>query len=256
MLKDDCGSVCNLRQASPFIGVSIMFLRDCKVRLLFFIFAVAASAVFIPQVSSAQAPAAATAPAASPEIHAALEKTVYPKKVKVGDAVTARMTEPTKLKDGTELPKGTHILGKVTDIKLKADKEGPSKLGLLFDKAQLKDGKEIPLPMVLVSVAPRWEPGGVDSVAAANSGSSIGRTEQMSGAAANQPGSSGSTLNKGLGIRGPSGPTSPGAMVPGASYLPDITIASYSTGDPGTILRSSKTTVYVDAGSRLLLLVQ
>ena len=68
---------------------------------------------------------------ASPEIHAILEKIVHPKKVKVGDAVSARMTEPTKLKDGTELPKGTHILGKVTEIKMKADKEGPSKLGLL-----------------------------------------------------------------------------------------------------------------------------
>src|SRR6516165_1483973 len=79
-------------------------------------------------------------------------------------------TEPAKLKDGTELPKGTHIVGKVTEIKLKADKEGHSKLGLLFDKAQLKDGKEVPLTMALVSVAPRWEAGGVDPVAAENTG--------------------------------------------------------------------------------------
>ena len=163
----------------------------------------------------------------------------------------------TKLKDGTELPKGTHILGKVTEIKAKADKEGPSKLGLLFDKAQLKDGKEVPLPMVLVSVAPRLEPGGVDAVAAENKGASIGRTEQMSGGSQmNQPGSSGSVLNKGLGIRGPSAQASPDAMQPGASYLTDITIASYSTGEPGTILQSSKITVYLDPGSRLLLLVQ
>ena len=95
----------------------------------------------------AQAQPAAAAPPASPEIHAVLEKIVHPKKVKVGDEVVARTTEPTKLKDGTELPKGTHIIGKVTDVKMKADKEGPSKLGLMFDKAQLKDGKTVPVAM-------------------------------------------------------------------------------------------------------------
>ena len=116
-----------------------------------------AAVLLAAQLAVAQnQPAAAEPAASSPEIHATLEKIVHPKKVKVGDEVVARMTEPTKLKDGTELPKGTHIIGKVTDIKMKADKEGPSKLGLLFDKAQLKDGKEVPLSIALVSVAPHW----------------------------------------------------------------------------------------------------
>ena len=70
------------------------------------VFAVVASVTVIPRAACAQTPPAATAPPASPEIHAILEKIVHPKKVKVGDAVSARMTEPTKLKDGTELPKG------------------------------------------------------------------------------------------------------------------------------------------------------
>ncbi len=166
------------------------------------------------------------------------------------------MTEPTKLKDGTELPKGTHIIGKVTDIKMKADKEGPSKLGLLFDKAQLKDGKEVPLSMALVSVAPHWEQGSVDPVAAENGAASAGRVSQMSSAEGRTSGSAGGdTLNKGLGIRGATSVT-PEAMRPGVSYLQDITIASYSMGEPGTILQSTKTTVYLDSGSRLLLLVQ
>ena len=163
-------------------------------------------AVFVAnQVAFAQAQAAPTAQVSSPEIHAVLEKIVHPKKVKVGDEVVARMTEPTKLKDGTELPKGTHIVGKVTEVKMKPDKEGPSKLGLLFDKAQLKDGKEMPVTMALVSVAPRWEQGSVDPVAAENTGSSAGRVNQMSQQQGRSEGSSGSdTLNKGLGIRGAS----------------------------------------------------
>jgi hypothetical protein len=144
----------------------------------------------------------------------------------------------------------------VTDVKMKADKEGPSKLGLLFTKAQLKDGKEIPVTMALVSVAPRWEQGGVDPVAADNGASSAGRVTQMSQAAGRTGGSAGSdTLNKGLGIRGATS-VSPEAMRPGMSYVTDVTIASYSMGEPGTILQSTKTTVFLDSGTRLLLLAQ
>jgi hypothetical protein len=217
---------------------------------------VVAAVMSMPTMSWAQAQAAPAAAPASPEIHAVLEKMVHPKKVKVGDAVEARMTEPTKLKDGTELPKGTHIIGKVTEVKMKADKEGPSKLGVLFDKAQLKDGKEVPLMLALVSVAPRWEQGGVDPVAADNGAASAGRISQMSQAAGRTEGSAGDdTLNKGLGVRGASS-VSETAMRPGVSYLQDVTIASYSMGEPGTILQSTKNTVYLDSGSRLLLLAQ
>jgi hypothetical protein len=208
-----------------------------------------------PRTSLAQGQST-SAQASSPEIHAVLDKIVHPKKAKVGDEVVARTTDATKLKDGTDLPKGTHIIGKVTEVKMKADKEGPSKLGLLFDKAQLKDGKEIPITMALVSVAPRWEQGGVDPVAAENTGSSAGRIGQMSQQQGRSEGSPGSdTLSKGLGIRGSSAATE-SAMRPGVSYIPDMTIASYSMGEPGTIVQSTKTTVFLDSGSRLLLLTQ
>jgi hypothetical protein len=218
--------------------------------------AIVMAGLLTTRVSLAQSQPATTAAAASPEIHAVLEKLVHPKKVKVGDEVVARMTEPTKLTDGTELPKGTHIIGKVTDVKMKADKEGPSKLGLLFEKAQLKDGKVVPVTMALVSVAPHWEQGSVDPVAAENGAASAGRVSQMSQAQGRAEGSGeGDTLSKGLGIRGASS-VAPEAMRPGVSYLENITIASYSMGEPGTILQSTKTTVYLDSGSRLLLLAQ
>ena len=233
-----------------------MSWRNCTNWSAFILFSLLTMAA-IPGSLGAQAqPAAAAPPPTSPEIHAVLDKIVHPKKVSVGDAVTAHLTEPTKLKDGTELPKGTHIVGKVTEIKLKADKEGPSKLGLLFDKAQLKDGKEVPLMMALVSVAPRWEQGGVDPVAADNGAASAGRVSQMSQAAGRTDGSAGGdTLSKGLGVRGATS-VSETAMHPGVCYLPETTIASYSMGDPGTVLQSAKSTVYLDSGTRLLLLVQ
>jgi hypothetical protein len=243
-------------QAIRLIGVSIMHLRNQFVSSICLAVASVAFVAFAQQFSAAQSQPAASPQAASPEIHAVLEKLVHPKKIKVGDPVSARMTDPTKLKDGTELPKGTHLVGKVTEVRLKADKEGPSKLGLLFDKAQLKDGKEIPIAMALVSVAPRWEQGSVDPVAAENGAASAGRVAQMSQGAGRADASAGSdTLSKGLGIRGAT-PVSETAMHPGVCYLPDMTIATYSMGDPGTILQSTKTTVYLDSGTRLLLLPQ
>jgi hypothetical protein len=233
-----------------------MFSRKCREWLVWVAFAVIAATVAVSRDGVAQNQAAATTPPASPEIHAVLEKIVHPKRLNVGDAVIARVTEPTKLKDGTELPKGTHIVGKVTMIKLKADKEGPSKLGLLFDKAQLKDGKDVPLKMALVSVAPRWEQSGADPVAAENGAASVGRITQLNESTGLPAGSAGSsTLSKGLGVRGAT-PVSEQAMHPGVCYLQDVTLASYSIGEPGTILQSTKNTVYLDAGSRLLLLVQ
>jgi hypothetical protein len=229
--------------------------RFCRVSTLIAL-AIASVILTAPRTSLAQGQSTPSAQASSPEIHAVLDKIVHPKKAKVGDEVVARTTDATKLKDGTDLPKGTHIIGKVTELKMKADKEGPSKLGLLFDKAQLKDGKEIPITMALVSVAPRWEQGGVDPVAAENTGSSAGRIGQMSqqqGRSESGPGND--TLSKGLGIRGSSAATE-NAMRPGVSYIPDMTIASYSMAEPGTIVQSTKTTVFLDSGSRLLLLTQ
>jgi len=234
-----------MHQQNRFFGIGLAALT------------VVSTVVIANQVAAAQGTAAPPAQASSPEIHAVLEKIVHPKKAKVGDEVVARMTDSTKLKDGTELPKGTKIVGKVTEAKMKADKEGPSKLGLLFDKAQLKDGKEIPVTMALVSVAPRWEQGSVDPVAGENTGSSAGRVSQMSQQEGRSGGSGGSdTLSKGLGIRKGSSSASADAMRPGVCYIQDMTIASYSMGEPGTIVQSTKTTVYLDSGSRLLLLAQ
>ena len=111
--------------------------------------------------------------------------------------------------------------------------------------------------MALVSVAPRWEPGGVDPVAADNGSASAGRVSQMSQAAGRTDGSAGGdTLNKGLGVRGASS-VSETAMRPGVSLSCRTSrLPATRWGEPGTILQSTKNTVYLDSGSRLLLLAQ
>ena len=79
-------------------GVAIMSQENRFSSALALAVLMIVAAVFVAnQVAFAQAQAAPSAQASSPEIHAVLEKIVHPKKVKVGDEVVARMTEPTKL---------------------------------------------------------------------------------------------------------------------------------------------------------------
>src|SRR6202171_2841387 len=79
-------------------------------------------------------------------INAELTGSLDSKKVKPGDAVNARTTTDLKSADGrTILPRGTKIIGHVTQASARNAGQPDSSLGLVFDKAILKNGQEIPL---------------------------------------------------------------------------------------------------------------
>lgn len=212
--------------------------------------------------ASSQAPAQPQAsPSPAPQfdnrIFADFDKLIHVKRAKVGDPVTAHVDVPTKLRDGTELPKGSKLVGAITELKVKADKEGPSKLGLLFTGVIPKNGKEMPVHMALVTVAPHAQLNDVDLLAAGNPFSGGNRMQAGSGAnTLNTATNEGEALSRGLGARAPASKTnvSEGEMQPGKSYLPDVKMVSYSMSSPGTILESKAGSVYIDSGSRLLLL--
>jgi hypothetical protein len=216
--------------------------------------AVAGSQVQVqPQASSSPAPHFDN------RVFAQFDKLVHVKRVKPGDVVTAHLTAPAALRDGTELPKGSKLVGRITDLKVKANKEGPSKLGLLFTSVVLKDGQEIPVQMALVTVAPHSRQNDVDLLAAGNPFSGGNRMQAGTGAnTLNNASSEGEALSRGLGARAPASKTNVSAaeMLPGKSYLPDVVMVSYSASSPGTILESTRGSVYVDSGSQLLLLMQ
>lgn len=79
-------------------------------------------------------------------INAELPGALDSKKVKPGDVVNARTVTDLKTNDGrTALPKGTKIIGHVTQASARSAGQPESSLGLVFDKAILKSGQEIPL---------------------------------------------------------------------------------------------------------------
>ena len=109
-------------------------------------FAVAAMAVALCGYAGAQTPQLVSA-------NAQLTQNVDTKNVTEGQVVTAKLTSNVKAAGQSELPKGTTLIGKVTQVE-KASGSAPTKLTLTFDKAKLPNGQTVPVKATLLSAYP------------------------------------------------------------------------------------------------------
>ena len=121
-------------------------------------------------------------------VKAAFNDTVDGSKIKPGDAVQLTVSKKAKLKDGTELPVGTAIVGEVAadDMQL----TGASKVALRFTKVQIKNGKSFPIKATIQGILPPAGSGpsgtvdnpGYDSVnAASQPHASVDEAEALDG---------------------------------------------------------------------------
>jgi len=153
--------------------------------------------------SSSSASASASKKGASASLangstmQAELTRPVDAKKAKVGDQVMARTTEDVKSEGQVVIPKGSKLMGRVTQAKAKAKGESESSLGIVFDKAVPKGGgPEVPVHAVIQALAA----GQAQTAASANevdtmasgSGMAMGRAE------AGRPARSGGAASGGL----------------------------------------------------------
>jgi len=97
-------------------------------------------------------------------INAELSAPIDSKKAKRGDPVAARTTEPTKSNGKTVIPKGSKLVGHVTQASARSKGDSQTALGIVFDKAILKNGQEMPLNVAIQALASG------QSAAAANAG--------------------------------------------------------------------------------------
>ena len=138
------------------------------------VFAVAASAQTSTAASesgsaAAQAGRASASAAQATNVSAELTKKVDSKDARVGDQVFAKTTSEARLADGTKVPKGSKLLGHVTDVQAKSKENHDGHVAFCFDRAVLKDGREVPLnAMVRAIAAPAELPpaGGSDDLMA------------------------------------------------------------------------------------------
>ena len=121
----------------------------------------------------------AVKPILGARVNAELTKRIDSKKAKVGDTVEAKTTIAVKLPDGTELPKGTKLTGKVTDVRARSNSDKTSHIAFNLDKALMKDGHEVPLKvMVMAATIPFDAPPDTSGM----TGSSRGPATQSGGA--------------------------------------------------------------------------
>src|SRR6266852_7331172 len=95
--------------------------------------------------ASAQNGQANASLASGTAFNAALSSPLDSKKCKSGDPVNAHTTEAAKSEGKAVIPKGSKLVGHVTQASARAKGESDSSLGIVFDKAILKNGQEVPL---------------------------------------------------------------------------------------------------------------
>src|SRR6266849_1945923 len=224
--------------------------------------------------------------------NAALSSPIDSKKCKPGDAVNAHTTEAVKSEGKTVIPKGAKLVGHVTQASARAKGESESSLGVVFDKAILKNGQEIPLSAGIQAIASAQSSAsaagseidtmGGAGASAAGSGAAGGRgavggvTSAAGGAvgtvtntAANVGGVAGGAVNSTTNAAGSVAGASKGAIgglnaagqltsnSQGVFGLNSLNLnAAASNATQGSVITSAGKSVHLDSGTRMLLVTQ
>jgi hypothetical protein len=85
---------------------------------------------------------------------AELTKGVNSKRAKPGDEVKARVTQDVMAKGLIVLPRESQLVGHVTEAKARSKEDPESRLSIIFDKALLKNGKQIGMSALVQALAP------------------------------------------------------------------------------------------------------
>jgi hypothetical protein len=238
---------------------------------------------------SAQAGQSSAALANGTAFNAALNAPVDSKKAKSGDPVTAHTTEAAKSDGKTVLPKGTKLVGHVTQASARGKGEAESALGIAFDKAILKNGQEVPVNVAIQAIAEGqasaaaarseldsmgsagasgggYAGGGGGRVLGGATGAAGGAAGAVTNTAANVDGTAGGTLNSTVNSTGSIAGSANGAVgglnsagqlssnSRGVFGLNGLNLNSAaSNGTQGSVITSAGKNVHLDSGTRMLL---
>jgi hypothetical protein len=219
-------------------------------------------------------------------MNATLSQPVDAKKNKPGDQVTARTTEATKSEGKVVIPKGSKLIGHVTECKQRSKEEKESALGIVFDKAILKNGEEIPLNVTIRALAAAQSAaatsaggdelsagGGAMGSARASGGGALGGVRSTAGAATGAvtntaanaggvaSGAVNSTVNAAGATRGAVGGLNAAGQLTSNSQgvfgLEGLNLnAAASNSTQGSLITSTSKNVHLDSGTHLLLVSQ
>ena len=118
-----------------------------------------AACLAVPHLVFGQAAAApAAASAAPPVMEAKIASKFNTKNGRVGDVINAKTERAYKLPDGTAIPKGSLMTGKVSAVQSKKAGNGNSMLTFRFDQIVPKGGAPLPIKGMVVAIGPSLAP--------------------------------------------------------------------------------------------------
>lgn len=231
-----------------------------------------------PQNSNAQQPqptpmgtteraGPATRVAPGSVIPVSLTKTIDAKKAKSGDEVVVKVIKDLKSNSGEVLlAKDTKIVGHVTAAQARSKEQKESLLAIAFDRAEMKDGVQMQLPMSIQAIIAAANP---------NSGNDNNQQSSMTGGVApggvpspsaggRSPATGGSAMPPP--VQNPSsesaspGPQTGSSRAPitaetkGVVGIADLNLA-VAPSDRGSLLTSDKNNVKLESGTLMLLRV-
>ncbi len=226
-----------------------------------------------------------TSIAAGTTLNAELTKPIDSRKAKEGDEVTAKTTATMKAEGERPIPRGTKLIGHVTKASARANGDSDSALGIIFDRAEVAKGREVPIHAVVQALAapstsamamneepvnptPDRTPaagnttgnGGLVGGTVAGVGKTVDNTVNASGNAAQQVGagagsavgSAPGTVNSTVGAATATLGSSSQGVVGMSGYTLKATAA---TATQGSIIASTGKSVKLDSGTQMVLRV-
>jgi hypothetical protein len=213
--------------------------------------------------SSASTPPSAPSGADLPvgaTICATLTKPIDSKKAKPGDAIAARVTLPVLSHGKVLIPNDAKIIGHVTLAQPRSRDGTESQLAIVFDHAVLKDGGELPLALTVQAIGRPAPPALVqdnddpDLTIHRESPAGSSSSPRQGGFPHPQPGQPPQAASPDADSPNPLHPVLD-ASNHGAIGLPDLTLTESADAATGSMVRSLKNDVKLDAGTELVLRV-
>jgi hypothetical protein len=171
------------------------------------------------------------------------------KSAKQGDSVVVKTKEDLKFQGGADLPKGSKLVGHITNVQARADGKENSQIAIQFDHAELKDGHNMAIESVITSVSPAEGAGnptdnGVPGSYGASPQGAAGGTTSASGMSGSNGGTNPNMANNrpGLASNTTAQPgtadqmTNSGVPAPGSIVARNGNVAIRTTAIPGVLL--------------------
>lgn len=205
-------------------------------------------------------------------VQAELVKPLDAKKSKMGDEVLAKTTHDVKSEGHVVIPKGSKLVGHVTEVKVHTREQATSELGITFDHAILKNGTEMPLALGIQAIGRSQASAaamaddtmatgsdgamGSSGARASGGGGVLGGVRSTAGTVVETAGSTAGATANTAGSAGRSVSGTLSANSQGVVGLPGLSLSQQtSTSANASVISSQGSNVHLDSGTEMILRV-